>query len=106
MVRRIVMVLWGVIRLLLRRMWIIRCGVLMGVVRLIRLWLVVWVVRVCWVLARWVCVVRPAWARVAWAPRVLAGCGLVLILGLGLVPTLPPRRPPAQTAPRARVRLV
>ena len=104
MVRRIVMVLWGVIRLLLRLIRIIRCGALMGVVRLIRLWLVVWVARVCWVRAHWVCVVRPAWARVAWAPRVLAGSRLVPILGLGLVPIL--RLLLVRMVARARVPLV
>ena len=102
MVRRIVMVLWGVIRLLLRLMRIIRCGALTGVVPLIRLWLVVWVVRACWVLARWVCVAWLAWAQVAWAP--LAGCGLAPTLGPGLVPILPPRL--VRMVARARVPLV
>lgn len=104
MVRRIVMVLWGVIRRLLRLMRIIRCGALTGVAPLIRLRLVVWVARVCWVLARWVCVALLAWAQAAWVP--LVGCGLVLILGLGSARILPPRRPPAQTAARARAPLV
>ena len=75
---RIVMVWWVVIRLLLRLMWIIRCGASMAAARrLIRLWPVAWVVLACWALARWVCVVRLVWGRVPWvllAAWVLPGC--------------------------------
>ena len=79
MARRIATAWWVVIRLLLRLMWIIRCGALMVAPprRLIRRLLVAWVVLVCWVLAAWGCVVRLVWGRVPWvlpAAWVLLGC--------------------------------
>lgn len=76
-----------VIRLLLRRMRIIRCGASMVARRrrLIRRLLVAWVVLACWALARWVCVVRLVWGRVPWGALVLApwaaGCAAWVLLG-------------------------
>ena len=83
---RIVMVWWVVIRLLLRRMWIIRCGASMVARRrLIRRLLVAWVVLVCWARAAWACVVRLVWGRVPWGALVLvpwaADCGAWVLLG-------------------------